>query len=78
MAAITLEIVEAALDALAKGGQSYSRAGFTFTRVDWDKLWKARKDLMAENASKSAIGRSFVFDVSSGEGTGESNEWGDG
>ena len=75
--ALSLSIVEDAIEALLTGGQSYSRAGFTFTRASLNSLIKLRDKMKAESARSSTTGGSFITDFSGGSGSTESDEWGD-
>ena len=70
-----LDLVDAALEALMTGGQSYSRAGLTFTRADLGRLWTMRKELRASVAEAGANGIAFVSD-NSGSTSGETSDWG--
>ena len=73
MAALTLELVETALVELLAGGQSYSRAGFTFTRASIDGLLKMRSTLKTEAGASSSTGVGFVWNTSGGGGSTDRN-----
>jgi len=77
MASLTLSIVNDAIIALLTGGQSYSRAGFSFTRAQLPALTKLRDKMIVETQREGTDGASFVFDMSRGTaGETESEEWG--
>ena len=74
--ALTRALVDAAIEALLAGGQSYTRAGFTFSRADLGRLIDLRKTLKSEEQRAGEAGASFIDDYSSGE-LSEASEWGD-
>ena len=47
--ALTLAVVETAIEALIAGGQSFSVDGLTFSQASLPSLWEARKQLKAES-----------------------------
>lgn len=69
--AAMLDLVDDAITNLLGGGQSYSRAGFTFTRADLTRLWDMHKELSGNVAAGGTNGIAFVSDRSGATSSGE-------
>lgn len=75
--ALTVATVDAAIEALLTGGQSYSIAGRSFTRANLSELRKLRTELLAQE-NRATRGISSVADFSRSTGSGDDGEWGGG